>query len=87
MKDLVEKSMELTKRILIWGRVLSKFFMSFDGVKGTIYSSIDTTECLLSGKSLIRFGDGEFGIYRGKSIHYQRWTPELKQVFEKIKYD
>ena len=79
--------MERAERILIWGKVLGTFFMSFGGVKGIIYSSADTTENLLIGKSLIRFGDGEFGIYRGKSIHYQKWTPTLKQAFEKIKSD
>lgn len=47
----------------------------------------ETIEKIQAGKSLIRFGDGEFGIYMGKDIHYQKWSPALKNAFEKIKAD
>ena len=47
----------------------------------------ETVRAIGKGKSLIRFGDGEFGIYRQKDIHYQKWCPELKTAFEAIKHD
>ena len=40
---------------------------------------------LQKGRSLIRFGDGEFGIYRNRDIHYQKWSQELKKEFEQMK--
>ncbi len=79
--------MKTHKRILIWVDVLFSFFATFFGVKATIKTPEETVEELLKGKSLIRFGDGEFGIYRNKDIHYQKWSPELKEYFEKIKTD
>ena len=77
--------MNLFERIKIWIRVLTSYFLTFSGVKAPIYSAEDTVKVLLAGKSLIRFGDGEFGIYREKDIHYQEWSPELKEYFDKIK--
>lgn len=79
--------MKMHKRVLIWIDVLFSFLATFFGVKATIKSSEETVEEILNGKSLIRFGDGEFGIYRGRDIHYQRWSPELKEWFLKIKND
>ncbi len=79
--------MKMHKRILIWVDVLFSFLATFFGVKATIKTPEETVEELLKGKSLIRFGDGEFGIYRDKDIHYQKWSPELKEYFEKIKKD
>lgn len=72
-------------RIKIWGRVLYCFLMSFGGCSDTILSPKETVEMLINGKSLVRYGDGEFGIYQGKPIHYQKWSPELKSAFEAIK--
>lgn len=77
--------MNLVKRIKIWGRVLYSLFATFFGVRADIMDSADTADFLQQGKSLIRFGDGEFGIYRGKDIHYQEWSPALKAEFDEIK--
>lgn len=79
--------MNLYKRIRIWYSVIKTFILTFNGVDGYIYSAEDTVAELLKKRGLIRFGDGEFGIYRGKDIHYQRWSQELKEAFEKIKRD
>lgn len=79
--------MKISKRILIWVDVLFSFLATFFGVKANIKTPEETVEEINKGKSLIRFGDGEFGIYRGKDIHYQIWSPELKESFEKIKAD
>lgn len=78
-------ALNLVMRIKIWGKVLACYFLTFFGVKASVYSAETTVEVLLNGKSLIRFGDGEFGIYRGKDIHYQKWSPELKTYFNRIK--
>ncbi|MBP3314119.1 MAG: DUF1792 domain-containing protein [Oscillospiraceae bacterium] len=77
--------MVLLKRIKIWASVLYSLFATFPSVKADIMSSADTADFLQQGKSLIRFGDGEFGIYRGKDIHYQAWSPALKAEFDEIK--
>ncbi len=79
--------MKMHKRILIWFDVIFSFLATFFGVKSTIKTPQETVEEINKGKSLIRLGDGEFGIYRGKDIHYQKWSPELKEWFEKIKKD
>ena len=34
-------------------------------------------------KSLIRLGDEEINILRGKSVSYQPWSPELQEGIEK----
>lgn len=79
--------MKIYKRALIWIDVLFSFLATFFGVRATIKTPEETVAEILKGKSLIRFGDGEFGIYRGYDIHYQRWSPELKECFLKIKND
>lgn len=75
------------KRMKIWFSVLRSFIVSFPGVTGKFLSAEETVQELLKRRSLIRFGDGEFGIYRQKDIHYQKWSPELYENFEKIKRD
>lgn len=77
--------MNLRKRIRIWCSVIKAFVLTFNGVEAYIYNAEDTVEEILKKRGLIRFGDGEFGIYREKNIHYQRWFPELKDIFDKIK--
>lgn len=79
--------MEFSKRILIWIDVIQSFLKSFWGIKCNILSAEDTVSEILEHRSLIRFGDGEFGLYCGKSIHYQEWSPELKESFQQIKDD
>ena len=77
--------MQYHKRIRIWIRVIKSFLFSFWGIKGKIYTAEETVNELLNKRSLIRFGDGEFGIYRGKDIHYQKWSEQLQEAFEDIK--
>lgn len=72
-------------KIKIWIRVLYSLSMTFFGVKSNVLDAEDTVQKILEGKSLIRFGDGEFGIYRGKNIHYQQYSNDLKEKFEEIK--
>ncbi|MCM1066928.1 MAG: GT-D fold domain-containing glycosyltransferase [Muribaculaceae bacterium] len=76
-----------TARIKIWLSVLNAYFRTFGGVKSDIDDAEETVAKILEGKSLIRFGDGEFGIYRGCDIHYQPWSEELWMEFQKIKSD
>lgn len=75
----------MSRRLKIWIRVLSCFLRSFFGCPDCILSSEDTVEQLIARKSLIRYGDGEFGLYHQKDIHYQKWSPELQRIFEVIK--
>lgn len=79
--------MNLLKRGKIWLNVIYSLLATYRGVESSILNAEDTTELLLKGKSLIRFGDGEFGIYRGKSIHYQSWSVALQDEFVRIKND
>lgn len=73
------------ERIKIWHSVIKSFILSFAGIDGFFLNAEETINEILKRRCLIRFGDGEFGIYRQKDIHYQRWSPELQEVFEKIK--
>ena len=80
--------MKIIDRIVIWLDVTKSFVNTFWGIKANIVSSRETVEIILNEKkSLIRFGDGEFGIYRGKNIHYQSWSEQLKREFIEIKKD
>lgn len=72
-------------RIKIWIRVLYSLILTFPGVMCKVLDAEDTVQKIREGKSLIRFGDGEFGIYNGKSIHYQQFSDDLKNKFEEIK--
>lgn len=66
---------------------MKAFALTFNGVKSSIDDASATVDAIIDGKSLIRFGDGEFGIYRGHDIHYQPWSEELLVEFQKIKKD
>ena len=77
--------MSYINRVKIWFNVIYSLFATWRGVKSNILSAEETVEVLNQGKSLIRFGDGEFGIYRGKDIHYQKWSSNLKKDFISIK--
>lgn len=79
--------MNKLKRIQIWYSVLKAFCCTFMGIKNRIIGPNETVNEILKKRSLIRFGDGEFGIFHAKSIHYQNWSPELKTIFEDIKKD
>jgi hypothetical protein len=67
--------------------VICSLLVTFGGVRSNIEGPEETVQELKKGRSLIRFGDGEFGIYRNRDIHYQRWSQSLKDEFEKIKQD
>ena len=79
--------MKLKYRVAAWGRVIYSLLATFGGVKSNILNAEETVKELKKGRSLIRFGDGEFGIYRNRDIHYQKWSQSLKDEFEKIKQD
>ena len=72
-------------RLKIWLRVLRSFLATFPGVKCNILTAEETVRRIRNGKSLIRFGDGEFGIYSGRDIHYQKWSKNLHDDFLRIK--
>lgn len=71
----------------IWAQVLHFYLLSFCGSKAMILDGDQTVEMLLKGKSLIRLGDGEFGIRHGYDIHYQKWSLRLKEAFDTISND
>ena len=79
--------MNVIKRAKIWAKVLHALFVTFPGVPTEILGPEETVDCLKKGKSLIRFGDGEFGIFEGKDIHYQPWSEALQKEFAYIKQD
>lgn len=79
--------MSLKYRMAAWIRVIYSFLLTLFGVKADILSAEETALKIKDGRSLIRFGDGEFGIYRKRNIHYQRWSEELLSEFERIKRD
>lgn len=74
-------------RLRIWVRVLYAYMHTFSGVQSTIMDAQQTVNAIIRGRSLIRFGDGEFGIFRGHNIHYQPWSEQLLTEFQKIKLD
>lgn len=79
--------MMLTGRVKIWLRVGIAYMRTFRGVRCDILDASKTVDAIVAGKSLIRFGDGEFGIYRGKDIHYQPCSERLQADFRRIKDD
>jgi hypothetical protein len=77
--------MNLFKRAGIWFSVSVSFLFSFFGSKKEILTAEETVQLVKNNKSLIRFGDGEFGIFKKKNIHYQDWSESLLKDFEEIK--
>lgn len=78
--------MKSTERCKIWIDVFKSLIGSFGKSKANILNTEETIELLeQTGKSFIRFGDGEIGIFRGKSVHYQQWSKELYDNFLKLK--
>ena len=78
-------NISILHRVKIWIHVLHAYFKTFSGVRCYIYNPSKTVDEIIKGKSLIRYGDGEFGIYQGYDIHYQPWSENLKKEFETIK--
>lgn len=60
--------MRLIKRILIWIKVIIHYLYSFRCVKVSEFYSIEeiVSLCNQQGKSIIRFGDGEFNLLKKK---------------------
>lgn len=50
----------------------------------SVASEMETLDLVLSGKSLSRYGDGEFKICRGSSIKSQNYHPELCRRLNEI---
>lgn len=48
------------------------------------YSKEETQELIKSGKSLIRFGDGEINILLSLNNHYHTFSPELQRMLREI---
>lgn len=59
----------------------ANFFNPWYVPKINYYELTDVITLLKSGKSLIRFGDGEFYIMNFGSIHYQDFDPKLRDLF------
>jgi hypothetical protein len=83
---LKTRNISILKRVKIWGIVLYSLLFAFKGTSAKILNSSETIFQIKScRRSLIRFGDGEFGIFVGKDISYQKWSSDLFTAFEKIK--
>lgn len=88
--------MEIARRILqlfiisptydlkAWLRFLSSLFVSTNSTPVTIYSSEEVLEKIASGKSIIRFGDGEIMIVTGRDIYFQRTSRKLAKMMSQI---
>lgn len=63
------------------------FFNPIYVPKIAYYELNEVVNLLKSGKSLIRYGDGEFYIMNFGSIHYQDFDPNLRNFFFKIAKD
>lgn len=79
--------MTIAKRLQIWFKVIKAYIFTLSGVRSLIDDASATVDAIIAGKSLIRFGDGEFGVFRGHDIHYQPWSEHLLTEFQKIKCD
>lgn len=78
---------QIFKRVRVWIETGLFWVLSFRGSKADIKNTEETVKMICEGKSLIRFGDGEFGIFHNEDIHYQKWSSELRIKFENIKKD
>lgn len=75
----------MIKRMKCWCIVIKCFLASIKGTKCRILTAEETVKTIQTGKSLIRFGDGEFGIYHGRAISYQQCSEKLISEFIQIK--
>lgn len=74
------------KNTPLYLKMIYQYLYSFFGArKARFLSNEDTVERILKEKkSLIRFGDGEFDILEGKSIHYQEYSEQLRNELDSI---
>lgn len=78
--------MTLFKKMRLYFKLLYQFLCSYKGAVHAGFLSDDecVDDILLKRKSFIRYGDGEFDIIEGKSIHYQEYDPNLAKCLDKI---
>ena len=75
----------MKKRINNIFLTLKFFAISFFGSRAKIFSASDTLNYALNNKmSIIRFGDGEFNLMNGKSIHYQDYSNKINDELKLI---
>lgn len=75
----------MIKRAKIWINVIFNLLLSFSKSKANILDSRETINFVIQNrKSIIRLGDGEFGLFHGKDIHYQKYSVELKERVNQI---
>lgn len=73
------------RRIGIWVDVILKLLLSFRKSKANILNAKETIQFVLHNrKSVIRLGDGEFGLFHDRDIHYQVYSKELKERINQI---
>ncbi len=73
--------MNFFERTAVKLRVLFALAACPTKTKAKILDANQTADAVISGKSLIRLGDGEMRIMRGLSIGYQDYTDELFSEF------
>lgn len=73
------------RRWKLYIKMMYQFIASFSGSKNAVFLYHGNVEKILNNrKSFIRYGDGEFDIMEGKSIHYQVYSDELRDWLKKI---
>jgi glycosyltransferase family protein len=63
-----------------------KYFANAEKVLGKykIATPVETVNEIIKGKSITRFGDGEFDMIYGIGMNYQKYNPELAKRLEEI---
>ncbi len=79
--------MKFRGRIKIWLRVLFSLIRVPFGVRARVLTPDKTADAVISGRSLIRLGDGELRILRGLSIGFEEPHAELIRELTQIKDD
>lgn len=77
--------MNRLKRMKIWVKVFQDYCCSFFPVKAKLLPAQETIDYVChNGKSVIRFGDGEFNIILGGNVHYQEYDLKLQEELIRI---
>lgn len=80
--------MKIMNRGAIWLKVAVNYFKGYSPVNAEILNPEDTIAYMKkTGKSFLRLGDGEFNLLLGRDVHYQKFSPELKQEIHLILQD
>ncbi len=74
------------KKWNLYVKMVYQYIASWRCAKHAVFLDREATvrEILAQKKSFIRYGDGEFDIMEGRSIHYQIYTPALKEALRDI---